>query len=122
MKVRQFQRAIELKALGARVDSEVLEEMRAQYRPISICQVPGVHEIYDVSGGKTGLEVEIVVSNDSEQLIRIRDYRIMLPWTNISLLPKPRKTDSDGEAYYIPLDDHRHPLHVETVLNHRLKR
>jgi hypothetical protein len=30
--------------------------------------------------------------------------------------------DYQGDGYYVPLDNHRHPLHVETVLNHRLRR
>lgn len=119
MNPKEYQRAKELESLGARLGGKLTDPTKSS---LSIANIPSISEAYDVADGKTELLAWVVVANHSTRIIRIQHVRIRLPWTGIRLLRKPRKVDDRGDSYYMPLDPHHHSLHIDSVVNHRLRR
>jgi hypothetical protein len=119
MNLEEYHRAKELESLGARLGGELADPTQSS---LSIAYMPSLSEAYDVADGKTELLAWVAVANHSARIIRIQLVQIRFPWTVIRLLPKPRKVDDRGDSYYIPLDLHHSSLHIDTVVNHRLRR
>lgn len=118
MDAEQWRRATELRDLGARLDDEILEQACL----ISICPIPQASRLYEVRcvpEGGTGFEARVRLSvSESAPILRFQEVRILLPWTQVSLLPKPRKIDS---GCYRSFDERRYPIDVNDVLNQRIR-
>ena len=124
MDAQQYKRATELRDLGVRLDEEILEQEGARLRPICIQPIFPACGLYEVGGrdvpeGGTGFEARVRLSvNGSARILKFEAVRILLPWTQIRLLPKPRKTDG---GCYRSFDVQRYPIDPNDVLNDRLR-
>jgi hypothetical protein len=112
----QYQRLGWLVNLGVRVDEEAMREMRVHCAGLSIIQTPTAMEssVYDLNSGGTGLELGIVIWNESDRIIRLDQARIKLPWTDITWLHPLRKGVS--EVYQV--DPKLCGYERDAVLNH----
>jgi hypothetical protein len=123
MNAEQQKRARELRDLGARLDDEIVEQAGVQLCPISIrpiTQACRLYEVHDLPEGGTGFEARVRLTvSESSSILKFQTVRILLPWTQVSLLPKPRKIDG---GCYRSFDGRRHPIDVHDVLNHRIRR
>lgn len=112
---QQCENLVTLRLLGANVDDKVLDYERAEFCPISIYKI--LCDLREAPDGKTEFEAQIIL--EAKQTITIHDFRILPRWTEINLLPKPRKVWPDGSIFYDFGHDSRDST---TVLNHQLRR
>jgi hypothetical protein len=117
MNQQQYERAMELRAFGARVDDEVLERARAEHERILVSPVARACRIYEACGVPergTAFEARVRATNRTGSVIQLQDYRVILPWTRIKLLPKP------PDGFYRSFDEHPRPIDESEVLNDML--
>ena len=122
MDAQQHKRATELRNLGARLDDEILEQEEARLCAISIWPISQACRLYEVRGlpeGGTGFEARVRLRvNESAPILKLQAVRILLPWTQIGLLPKPRKIQG---GCYASFDLRRYPIDPNDVLNERIR-
>jgi hypothetical protein len=114
MNQQQYRRAVELRALGARGDDEVLERARAEHEGFLLSPVTRACRIYEAWGVPergTAFEARVRATNQTASVMQLRDYRIFLPWTRIELLQTP------SGGFYRSFDEHPRPIDESAVLN-----
>jgi hypothetical protein len=116
----QLARAKELQTLGIPFDGEILEKFEATSRALYLAQDPNPPNTYvfDLRSGGTGIIIDFIVLNDSDQKIRLAGARLDFPWSaQFHWLEDPFRSNPRGWAYVFPAPD---PQKYDrgTVLNH----
>jgi hypothetical protein len=118
MQREQYDRLIELRALGARVDHEILEQASAQYAALTISSVKGacrIRDVHDLPEGGTGFEALVHMKvSDNVPIMKIQEVRVSLFSKPISLIT------CAAEGFYRSLDQRHYPIDPHDVLNPKL--
>ncbi len=110
---------------GVPFDGEVLEDLKAASRGLSIYQTGSILEntVFDLNFGGSGYMISLVIANDADTVICPHEFRLEIPWhePQFRWLEDPSRKSPREYTYSFP---RRGPEGFErsVVLNHRLGR
>lgn len=110
-----------LPTLGIPLDGEAVETLRANEYGLLVEQTGGRggtdNCVVELDRGGTAGVVSIGIENSPGAVMTIAEYRLELPWTELSWLEEPSKK---LYGYRMPASQLLHPYAREKVLNHRV--
>src|SRR5579863_6743102 len=82
-------------SLGVPLDGEAVSSLRKSSRGIVVCLTGYFfeNEVVELDCGGTGMTVSVGIENPSHSVITLDQYRLELPWTQLSWLGEPPKKD-----------------------------
>ena len=115
----ELRRMEDLRRAGISLDAQVVEDLKNASQGLSIFQSgnPAEDQVFDLDRGGSGCTFGVAICNDSERIICLQQYQLLLPWDepNFCWVKNSRRDSSysfpaGGPCGFDP----------EVVLNHRL--